>query len=301
MKIEQIKDKFIKGIPAHILDGEYFYYETGPSANKDLMIVWGGFEKCAPDYLVSRRSYPYYIVKYTISGKGTYIKGTQKFILSQDYISGFGPKDEHLYSCDSHDPLMHIFIAFTGSKAKTLFEQSSLDKRGAFKASNPADSLYLIKSLFKTGMTKPPYSQQICCAYLQAFLLNQNPLADDTQQTTSFNTYLRCKQYIDVNFMKIESIYAAAEECEINIRYMARLFRKYLRISPHEYIMRLKLNRSANLLLNSNMPVNKIAFMTGFKDPYHFSRAFKKFHNIAPSLYRRLHICNASDEMGQIY
>ena len=67
-----IRKKYIGGRPGHVLNADYFYYETEPGYSKDLAIVCGGHEKCAPDYKIDRLSYPYHFIKYTISGKGSF-------------------------------------------------------------------------------------------------------------------------------------------------------------------------------------------------------------------------------------
>ena len=231
------------------------------------------------------------MIKYTISGRGFFSKNGASYILLPGTLSGFCPKDAHSYSCDTKTPLEHIFIIFTGSNAVEIFKQSTLRKRGAFKVVNPTESLYLIRSLMRTALSKPLYSQQICCAYLRALLLNQAAIPHDTpQQSGAFETYLYCKKYLDDNFSDINSIAAAAQTCDVNIRYMARLFRRFLKLTPHEYVMRLRLNKAATLLLTTDYPVHKIAESAGFEDQYHFSRTFKKFHNLAPIFYRNVHL-----------
>jgi AraC-like DNA-binding protein len=291
MKFEPIRKNFVRGKPGHVTASQYFYFETQPAGKQDLAIVCGGWEKCGFDYEIIRRSYPYYVVKYTLSGKGTFIRAGQKFDLAANSISGFAPGDQHSYRTDPQKPMEHIFIIFTGSKAHDLFTHSTLSARSAFKSSVPAETTYLLKSLFKTACTKPAYAQQICEAYLVSLLLKQaqsEPLK--TEQTGAFKTYLFCKKYIDQNFLHDNNIAAISRSCDINIRYMARLFRKYSAMTPHQYIMRLRLNKAADMLLNSHLSVVEIGFASGFQDPYHFSKSFKKFHDLAPSLYRQLHL-----------
>jgi two-component system response regulator YesN len=42
------------------------------------------------------------------------------------------------------------------------------------------------------------------------------------------------------------------------------------------------------LLRQQNISVQQVAEMTGFNDPFHFSRVFKKFKGIAPSEVRNV-------------
>jgi len=81
----------------------------------------------------------------------------------------------------------------------------------------------------------------------------------------------------------IEKIYEIGSDKK---QYSQQIFKKYYRNSPHEYVMRLKLNKAANLLLTSMLSIKEIAYSVGFGDQYHFSRNFKKFHLLSPSDYR---------------
>ncbi len=287
-----IKRKYVHGLPGHVLTAEYFYYETEPNYKKELAIVCGGYEKCASDYMINRKSYPYYVIKYTISGKGTFSIDSQTFPLKQGILSGFTPHNPHFYQSDTSNPLEHIFIIFTGSEAPRLFEQSTLASKYIIDVASQSETLYLLKAIVKTALEKALFSQQICCNLLRILMLRQ--AANIKYPTNDFSqsreTYQRCKKYIDDNFTKTFSSSEVADACAVNIRYMARLFRQYGKIKPHEYLMRLKLNKASTILLTSKLSVNEVGYALGFNDPYHFSRVFKKFHGLPPSTYRNLYI-----------
>jgi transcriptional regulator GlxA family with amidase domain len=114
-----------------------------------------------------------------------------------------------------------------------------------------------------------------------------NPTA---RLSISTQTYQKCKTYIDTHFSWIQTPGEVAEQCEIDIRYMASLFKKHCHISPSQYIMALKLNKAANLLLTTDDKVKEIAEQVGFEDPYHFSKNFKQFHGQSPNHYRHEHM-----------
>jgi AraC-like DNA-binding protein len=289
---EKIIKKYVRGRPGHVLDAEYFYYETEPNYKKELAIICGGHEKCAPDYLINRKSYPYHVIKYTIAGKGTFSINSKTYPLKNGVLSGFRPSDAHIYQSDSTSPMEHIFVIFIGKEADQLLEQSAIAAKGTIEVCNQSETLYLLKAIMRTGLEKTPFSQQICCSYLRILLLRQ--AADVSLPAEHFSqsleTYQRCKKYIDDNFTGIDSSSSAADACAVNIRYMARLFRQYSKITPHDYIMRLKLNKASTMLLTSSQSVNEIGYLLGFSDPYHFSRVFKRFHGLSPNNYRKLHL-----------
>jgi len=287
-----IKPKFIGGKPGHVLDAKYFYYETQPTSNSKLAIVCGGYEKCAPDFELNRSDYPYHVVKYTVKGKGSLNIHSKLHSLQAGTLSSFSPGIPHQYKANPDDPLEHIFITFLGKEAKHLLIKSTLYTKGALDVPNPDKMLHFFQTILNNGLEKSEYSQQVNCSYLRILLLELASEIASSEKTASLSeaTYKKTKKYIDDNFSKLYSVRQVADHCQINIRYMSRLFKLHNYMSPRQYITRLKMNKAATLLLNSNFTVSHISLEVGYEDPYHFSRCFKKHFGLSPRHYREKHL-----------
>ncbi len=57
-------------------------------------------------------------------------------------------------------------------------------------------------------------------------------------------------------------------------------------LSPNKYIRHIRLSKAQSLLRSSDIPINSIAYDTGFNDPGYFSRVFKKKYGVTPVEYR---------------
>ncbi|MCK5172013.1 MAG: helix-turn-helix domain-containing protein [Planctomycetes bacterium] len=286
-----IKQKYTSGQPGHVRDAEYFYYDAAPDYNKELAIVCGGYEKCAPDFELNRSDYPYYFVKYTINGKGTLEINSQTLPLRPGILTGFEPGTPHHYKSDPDDPMEHIFITFVGSQASELFKKSGLSESHCIDIDNRKEVLAIFQKVLFLGLQKPQYSQDICLSYLRILMLEQTAslTGPGTNISLSMSTDLQCKQYIDLNFSSINSPRQVASACSIDVRYMASLFKKHCHIPPSRYIMRLKLNKAAYLMLATDQTIKEIGYQVGFDNPYHFSKNFKQFYGRSPNNYRLKH------------
>ncbi len=69
--------------------------------------------------------------------------------------------------------------------------------------------------------------------------------------------------------------------------YFPRIFRKSFGTSPRRWIMETRIRIGAQMLIDSNLNVNEIAFELGYEDPHLFSRQFKTVIGVSPREYAR--------------
>lgn len=75
----------------------------------------------------------------------------------------------------------------------------------------------------------------------------------------------------------------------ISRRHVERLFRVHLETSPGHYYLELRITQGRRLLLQSNASITNIALACGFVTTSHFSRCFKDYFGVAPTLAREKH------------
>ena len=286
------KNRRALALEGHVTDAQYYFFDTPPQSKTPLAIVFGGHEKCAPDFEIKRNTYPYYVIEFPLSGCCRLSVENREYELKKGMIGGFMPGMRHHYHSTSGNPMEHIFIVFTGIRARDLFRMTGLDTQNVMALPKPGEMLYLAETILKKGLEKSEWTQQLCIHYLQALLLELADRPGESTQTAtlSHKTYQKCRKYIDNHFSLLIGPGEVADACDVNVRYMARLFKQFAKITPYEYLMLLKLNKAAGLLLMSNLTIAEVAGHVGFEDPYHFSRNFKKFHGRSPRHYRDTHL-----------
>lgn len=70
--------------------------------------------------------------------------------------------------------------------------------------------------------------------------------------------------------------------------YLKRMFKKQYGITPHDYLIKIRLERAKIMLSSVNRfdyTIKSVALSCGFKDPLYFSRLFKKKFNTSPLAY----------------
>jgi LacI family transcriptional regulator len=75
----------------------------------------------------------------------------------------------------------------------------------------------------------------------------------------------------------------------ISRRVLESRFRRWVGHTPHAEIVRVRLDRVQQLLLDTDLPLAAIADRTGFAYPEYLSAVFRRQHGMSPSEYRRQH------------
>ncbi|MCC6682355.1 MAG: helix-turn-helix domain-containing protein [Phycisphaeraceae bacterium] len=84
------------------------------------------------------------------------------------------------------------------------------------------------------------------------------------------------------------SIEQLARQAGYTPDHFTRVFRQQTGLTPQAYLVRARINRACHLLIESSLPIGRIADMLGYRDPYFFSRQFHEKVGRSPRQYRRL-------------
>jgi len=159
----------------------------------------------------------------------------------------------------------------------------------------PQKAVALLQEMLREQARRDGVSEDMLIALLQVFLLIL--LRDEERQLTALQTeqYLnsenqvirQAQQYIAANVMGRLSVPLVAENAGVSASYLTALFHKHLTISPGEYIRRIKLQKSKQLIQEGQMNFTEIARALEYSTIHHFSRQFKQTFGITPSEYAR--------------
>ncbi len=85
------------------------------------------------------------------------------------------------------------------------------------------------------------------------------------------------------------SLKEVSKDLDIHPAYLSRSFSKYFdNLSFGDYIRKLRIERSIELLKTSEYSLSEIAYLTGFSDQSHFTRIFKKQTGMLPTVYKKV-------------
>jgi AraC-like DNA-binding protein len=96
----------------------------------------------------------------------------------------------------------------------------------------------------------------------------------------------RVREYIDAHLGEKVSIDMLAGVAGLSPFYFARAFKKSEGVTPHDYLIRRRVERTMELLAGTDLALSEIAIAAGFSDQSHCARRFREHVGVCPHDYR---------------
>lgn len=106
------------------------------------------------------------------------------------------------------------------------------------------------------------------------------------QENAEPPTITRAKNFIKEHQTEDLSLGDVAKAVNTSTFYFCKMFKKVTGINFTDYLSRIRIEKSKNLLLNPNLRISEIAFEVGFQSLTHFNRVFKRILGQSPTEYR---------------
>lgn len=100
------------------------------------------------------------------------------------------------------------------------------------------------------------------------------------------NKLVSILSYIDENCDHIEHVDEIASYFNFSYGYIASLFKKHLNMTVMEYINYARIKKIEEDLIISDLTIEDLCAIHGFKNKKSFYREFKKYHHVSPKEYR---------------
>ncbi|SAL34107.1 AraC family transcriptional regulator [Caballeronia udeis] len=97
---------------------------------------------------------------------------------------------------------------------------------------------------------------------------------------------LASTKWLATNCDRLISVADAARAVAMSKRNFLRRFREEMGVTPSEYLLCARLNRTCQLLKESNLPIDKIARRSGMGSGARLAKVFRKRLNMSPTAFR---------------
>ncbi len=262
----------------------YFFLNLAPRRADLFVLVMGGREHCNPDYLNSRRNFPFYVLEYVVSGQGSVTLDGKAHPLGPGVVFVSAPATRCEIHTDPNDPMEKYFLAVAGPEVPARLRRCGVPVGRVRQLAAHAEVTSVLEDLVREGQRSGALARRICAVLFELLLLkieDTSSLAPHASEPAR-EAFLCCKALIDAQAERFATLEEIAKAAGVEASSVCRWFRRYQGTSPYQYLLRRKMNLAAEHLVEHGGLVKEVAQRVGFADPYHFSRAFKSVHGVAP-------------------
>ena len=97
----------------------------------------------------------------------------------------------------------------------------------------------------------------------------------------------RVMDFVQAHLGQDLSLEALAQQTGFSPYHFARLFRQTIGESPHQFVLRQRIERAQHLLKETDLPLARVALESGFANQSHLTQTFKRFLDLTPRAYRQ--------------
>ena len=240
-------------------------------------------------FLFPGESHPMLELTYVDQGSLHSVADGQDLLLKQGDMVIYGPNQWHMQYADVDVAPRYVTLTFD-------LRNESIQPLVNRKFSASRQVVTLLRQMLREHEQLDEFSNDMIIAQLNMVLLElmreaaapSNVKLQTSNSIHSENEIIRkAQQYISSHIREKLSVPLVARQVDVSPSYLTALFHKNLQISPGEYIRRIKLQESKQMIRENDLNFTEIAAALQYSTVHHFSRQFKEKFGITPTEYAK--------------
>ena len=287
-KIDPVKAPSL--LATQVAESRTFFLQLAGPWKEPVNVAFGGWELCRPDYTVARDRYPYVVLELVVGGRGRVSLDGGEHRIEAGSCFASGTKTACRITTEKDAPLEKFFFALAGAGVARALAGAGLSRGRARRAAALGELRELAEDITREGRRHAFPAPAICARLAEVLLLKigEEPARAKSARGNASGdgareNFERCRALVDTHAADWSGLGDIAAAARMDGSSVCRLFRRFLGVSPHQYLRRRKMALAAAFLLEGGGRVQDAAARVGMDDPFHFSRAFRAVHGVPPS------------------
>jgi AraC family transcriptional regulator len=254
-------------------------------------------------------------IKSAVTGQALYETNNGRYMPTKDTYLILNPEQSVCVTVGEHAETQGIIIYFAEGFAEEVYRSMTaqtdllLDAPQMAKAARlefvqrlyPQDNILspalsvLWNSLDIYGAEQAWYEEQLHRIMQQLLHVHWNvcqeiaslPALRATTREEIYRRIYRARDYIAASIDQPLTLNEMARVACLSPNHFMRMFKQVFRLTPHQYLTNLRLERAKWLLHQPELPITEICFLVGFDSLGYFSWLFHRRVGISPQAYRQ--------------
>ena len=248
----------------------------------------------------------HFLFVYVLSGAGTftaedgqgtrtcYVRSNQGFMVFPGQSFGCSP--------DARAGMEYVWVEFGGLRAGSAVRDCGLTEREPLYRGQFPDMRERVREEMMCLTGGGDMTSHCLTGHLYLFLdaLSRSvPTPKSKGAGGVREVYVReALKFIGKNFQNDITVEDIADFCGLNRSYFGAVFKELMGKSTQEFLLGYRMAKAAELLRQPQYTVGDIGNAVGYRNPLHFSRAFKNLYGVSPRAWRN---GNREKQTGCVY
>lgn len=187
------------------------------------------------------------------------------------------------------------FVFETAERADV--DSGGIELVGTLGSRDPAIErvgMSLLSELENGGLLGDIYVESLVTALTVHLLRNHSSLGESAARKAgrspdgglSKSALRRVTDYVEENLSRNLALAELSGVVHMSPFHFSRMFKLSIGLSPHQYIIRRRVERAKNLLVNTDLPLHEVAWAAGFSDQSHLAKHTRRLLGISPRALR---------------
>lgn len=139
---------------------------------------------------------------------------------------------------------------------------------------------------------KVGYAEVFRCRQTEILILTMRKIVSDSKKEDRkrqprSTAVLEAIRYLDKNYRERAVLQRFCGEYHYSQQYISRKFRQETEMTALDYLQRIRIEKSCELLAGSDLCIQETARAVGYEDVKFFGELFKRMLNMTPGEYRK--------------
>lgn len=259
---------------------------------EEVKLLYCGKEECKPGDSFGPNIKDEYVIYIVLSGKGNIKIGNRKCEIVSGEAFLFRPGEVCSYQADETDPWTFFWLGFVGNRSNHLLslmgfseENNVISLIDTNDVEEKINTILRCQALTISNELKRQGSFYNTLGALIEFSQVEEKIIKEEKIDSIYVS--KAIELITKNYNKKLKVQEIANKIGVNRSYLTNLFKKSMGVSPQNFLIDYRLEKSTQLLKETQNSMVDIALEVGYSDSLAFSKAFKQKFGVSPSQYRK--------------
>ncbi|MBD1379409.1 helix-turn-helix transcriptional regulator [Bacillus sp. IB182487] len=257
-------------------------------------LMLAGYKACPPHWSRKGKKPKHHSLWFITKGNGEVVLNGKKDRLCPGKLIVFTPEMVCDKKVSGTNPLEFYFVRFSYAlafeeKDRWHFKQSgdaAFPLNGVYTINNSSAVVLLLEQLnalskrrgATISMQQKVVFQELLLTFIEDF--HSQSISGDSKKAIEGTI-----EYMVNHYKNSITLPELANIAGLSVSHYSRLFKKYIGLSPIDYLTHLRIDRAKELLVLSDIRIKEVSQNVGYVDELYFSRTFKRIVGISPSQF----------------